>query len=178
MLIAKIQNKQVVDVADYQSMFPMVSFPPSGPSDSFMVENGCMYVNVWLPYDQSTQVLQSCAPYIQADDATHWVYTVEVRDMTQEEKEAYDNNLRQQNKAQAESLLQTTDWTATVDINNPQYSDPYLANQAEFLAYRSNVRKIAVNPPVVVDEWPVKPEEVWVGTEPAPMGDAVNVEVE
>lgn len=176
MLIAKVQDGQVVDVADYQSMFPNTSFPPSGPSDSFMVENGCMYVNVWRPYDQSTQVLQSCAPYIDSVDATHWVYTVEVRDMTPEEKEAYDNNLRQQNKTQAEQLLQATDWAATVDINNPEYSDPYLGNQDAFLAYRSDVRKIAVSPPVVVDEWPVKPEEVWVGTEPVPMGDAVTVE--
>jgi hypothetical protein len=67
-----------------------------------------------------------------------------------------------QNKAQAESLLQATDWTATVDINNPQYSNPYLGNQSAFLAYRSDVRKIAVNPPVTVDVWPTKPDEVWV----------------
>lgn len=161
MLIAKVQNNQVVDVADYQSMFPMVSFPSTGPSDSWMEQNSCMYVNTWLPYEQSTQVLQSCAPYIQADDATHWVYTVEVRDMTPEEKEAYDNNLRQQNKAQASQLLSATDWTTIPDVADPAVSDPYLVNQAEFVAYRSNVRKIAVNPPVVVDAWPVKPEEVW-----------------
>lgn len=69
--------------------------------------------------------------------------------------------IQAQNKQQAESLLQQTDWTATVDISNPEYSDPYLVNQAEFLLYRSAVRKIAVNPPVTVDVWPVKPEEVW-----------------
>jgi hypothetical protein len=40
-------------------------------------------------------------------------------------------------------------------------SDPYLANAAEFVAYRSQLRKIAVNPPVIVNEWPVKPDEVW-----------------
>lgn len=67
-----------------------------------------------------------------------------------------------QNKQQAESLLKDTDWTATVDISNPEYSNPYLGNQPEFLAYRSAVRKIAVNPPVTVTEWPVKPDEVWV----------------
>jgi len=66
------------------------------------------------------------------------------------------------NKAQAQSLLQATDWTATVDINNPQYSNPYLMNQDEFLAYRSTVRAIAVNPPdTEVTNWPTLPTEVW-----------------
>lgn len=70
--------------------------------------------------------------------------------------------IQAQNKAQAESLLQATDWTATVDIADPAYSDPYLANQTAFLQYRSEVRKIAVNPPTtVVDPWPTLPAEEW-----------------
>lgn len=72
--------------------------------------------------------------------------------------------LAAQNKEKAQSLLAQTDWTATVDISNPQYSNPYLANQAEFLAYRSAIRAIAVNPPAVVDPWPVMPQEVWATT--------------
>ena len=66
------------------------------------------------------------------------------------------------NKAQAESLLQQTDWTATVDINNPTYSNPYLGNQDAFLAYRSQVRQIAVNPPTTPATFPPMPEEVWL----------------
>lgn len=70
--------------------------------------------------------------------------------------------IQAQNKAQAESLLQATDWTATIDINDPQYSNPYLENQDAFLSYRSQVRAIAVNPPTTpVVDWPVKPDEVW-----------------
>lgn len=70
--------------------------------------------------------------------------------------------IQQQNKNKATSLLQQTDWTATVDISNPQYSNPYLANQDEFLAYRSQVREIAVNPPMTpVTVWPTLPTEVW-----------------
>ena len=69
--------------------------------------------------------------------------------------------LAAQNKEKAQQLLADTDWTATVDINNPQYSNPYLANQDAFLAYRSQLRAIAVNPPVVVENWPVRPDEVW-----------------
>lgn len=67
----------------------------------------------------------------------------------------------EQNKAQAKQLLQATDWTATVDISNPQYSNPYLMNQDEFLAYRSQVRAIAVNPPTTLVVFPNKPDEVW-----------------
>lgn len=67
-----------------------------------------------------------------------------------------------QNKATASQLLTATDWTATVDINNPQYSNPYLGNQDAFLAYRSQVRQIAVNPPVEPAVFPALPEEVWV----------------
>lgn len=66
------------------------------------------------------------------------------------------------NKSTASALLQQTDWTCTVDITNPQYSNPYLTNQPDFLAYRSQVRAIAVNPPTtLVTNWPVKPTEQW-----------------
>ena len=69
--------------------------------------------------------------------------------------------IQAQNKTTATQLLQETDWTATVDISNPQYSDPYLTNQDAFLAYRSQVRAIAVNPPTTPATFPDKPDEVW-----------------
>lgn len=67
----------------------------------------------------------------------------------------------EQNKQIAINLLNQTDWTATVDISNPQYSNPYLANQSAFLAYRSQVRQYAVNPVAGEISWPAKPTEVW-----------------
>jgi hypothetical protein len=66
-----------------------------------------------------------------------------------------------QNKANATTLLQQTDWSCTVDITNPQYSNPYLTNQADFLAYRSAVRSIAVNPPTTPATFPAQPQAVW-----------------
>lgn len=70
--------------------------------------------------------------------------------------------IQAQNKGGAVSRLRSTDWSATVDIADPQYSNPYLANQDAFLAYRSEVRAIAVNPPTtVVDPWPVEPAADW-----------------
>jgi hypothetical protein len=69
--------------------------------------------------------------------------------------------IQEQNKNNATTLLQQTDWTCTVDITNPEYSNPYLTNQADFLAYRSTVRSIAVNPPTTPAVFPTMPNEVW-----------------
>ena len=66
-----------------------------------------------------------------------------------------------QNKQLATVLLQQTDWTCTVDITNPQYSNPYLTNQTDFLNYRSTVRAIAVNPPTTPATFPTQPQAVW-----------------
>lgn len=79
---------------------------------------------------------------------------------------------QQANKSQAEAILSSTDWTTIPDVANPDVSDPYLTNAADFAAYRSQVRAIAVNPPTtLVTNWPVKPEEIW-----APGNPQANVE--
>jgi hypothetical protein len=69
--------------------------------------------------------------------------------------------IKKSNKEAATSLLQATDWTCTVDITNPEYSNPYLMNQDAFLAYRSQVRAIAVNPPTTPAVFPEMPNEIW-----------------
>lgn len=63
-------------------------------------------------------------------------------------------------KATAQQLLQATDWTSIADVGNPEMSNPYLVNQAEFIAYRSTVRNYAVNP-VEFPDWPTQPTEQW-----------------
>jgi len=65
------------------------------------------------------------------------------------------------NKKTATQLLQQTDWTTVSDVADPALSNPYLMNQAEFFAYRSAVRAIAVNPTAGVLTWPTKPQEQW-----------------
>lgn len=160
MLIAKIIGQTVAEVAEYTAMFPNTSFPSSGPNDEFMVENNCMFVNVWLPYDQNTEKLVSVAPYIQADDATHWVYTVQVEPLTPEEIAQREEAAKQSNKNQASTLLSATDWVELGDVANPS-NPPWLTNKAEFTTYRSQLRAIAVNPPITVSEWPQKPVEIW-----------------
>jgi hypothetical protein len=63
-------------------------------------------------------------------------------------------------KKQASQLLTATDWTTIPDVANPVVSNPYLLNQAEFAAYRSAVRMLAVYP-VAAPVWPVIPTEQW-----------------
>jgi hypothetical protein len=63
-------------------------------------------------------------------------------------------------KQQASILLSATDWTTIADVADPLKSNPYLLNQAEFAAYRSAVRMLAVYP-VASPVWPVKPQEQW-----------------
>ena len=67
----------------------------------------------------------------------------------------------EENKNTAAGLLTFTDWTTIADVADPKNS-PYLANQAEFIAYRNLVRQIAVYPTAGDIVWPVKPSEVWL----------------
>ena len=61
---------------------------------------------------------------------------------------------------QAKAILTATDWTSISDVGDPTKSNPYLVNQAEFIAYRSTVRGYAVNP-VVDPVFPTQPTEQW-----------------
>jgi hypothetical protein len=84
MLIAKIENNAVVQVADYREMFPQTSFPNSGPSSEFMQANSCLHVTMFKPHDRATEKLVTVAPYIDGDQ----VFTVAIEPLTQAEIEA------------------------------------------------------------------------------------------
>ena len=157
MLIAIVNGQTVEQVGDYQVLFPNTSFPASGPTDEWMAENSCLPVTVYLPYDPTSQVLVSVAPYINGDV----VYTVEVQEMTPEQQAAYAAQVQAQNSAQAQQLLAATDWTAIASVADPAVSNPYLTNQAAFLSYRSAVRAIGVNPPSTPATFPAAPVATW-----------------
>lgn len=61
---------------------------------------------------------------------------------------------------QAKAILTATDWTSIPDVGNPDASNPYLVNQAAFIAYRSQIRALAINP-VANPVWPTQPTEQW-----------------
>lgn len=63
-------------------------------------------------------------------------------------------------KQQATQLLYETDWTTISDVADPAKSQPYLLNQADFVTYRSALRKLAVYPEAN-PTWPTKPAEQW-----------------
>jgi len=84
MLIAKVENDQVLEVAHYKSMFPNTSFGPNGPDDAFLADNSCLPVTVWKPYDATTEKLVAVAPYIEDSQ----VFTIQVEPKTQEELDA------------------------------------------------------------------------------------------
>jgi hypothetical protein len=118
----------------------------------------------WLPWVLiqtpvgPNQIMTGSTIQINAADI---VETQIVRDMTPQEIADRDQQEKDSNKQQATELLYETDWTTIPDVANPEVSNPYLTNAAEFAAYRNQLRQIAVNPPVTVETWPVKPAEIW-----------------
>lgn len=62
-------------------------------------------------------------------------------------------------KKEASALLYETDWTTIPDVADPTQT-PYLKNQTEFIAWRSQIRVLAINP-VVDPVFPPTPEAVW-----------------
>lgn len=153
-------NTQTLAYPVYQSQiqqeYPNTSFPtPFQPPEGYAP----VLESPQPPYNQITQAVQEQTP---EETQGQWYQVWTVVDLDPEQIAYNENQAKAANKSAAETLLQQTDWTATVDINDPQYSNPYLGNQPEFLAYRSSVRQIAVNPPVTVTTWPTKPDKVWV----------------
>lgn len=152
MLVAKVENGSVTQVADYREMFPNTVFPNFGPNEAFFAENGLMRVNVFKPHDRETEQLVTCHPYIDGD----WVYTVEVQPMNAEQLAARDALKQADNKARASALLSETDYLVLADVS------AQIVNGAEIVAYRAALRDIALNPPVNVAEWPSRPVTEWV----------------
>lgn len=68
------------------------------------------------------------------------------------------------NKARAEQMLKESDWYEGQSVSDSTKSI-YLSNINEIMDYRMALRMIAVNPPMVVENWPVKPDNIWVTNE-------------
>jgi hypothetical protein len=67
----------------------------------------------------------------------------------------------EENKIIARSRLEVTDWTTIPDVGDPTKSNPYLANQAEFVTYRNTIRQIAINPIDGDIDFPDAPNAQW-----------------
>lgn len=148
MLIAKVEDGQVINVSDYRDMFPNTSFPASGPDAEFLEANSCMTVTVWKAYDQLIEKLASVAPYIEENT----VYTIAVEPLTPEEIAANTESQWAKVRSQRDSLLQSCDWTQLPDVNIP--------NKADWAAYRQALRDITNQENPYSITWPVNPDEV------------------
>lgn len=113
-------------------------------------------------------ILITCYPgtswSLNANDYDSLIWTSSTPKPTQSEldskwQETQDIVAKQKCKKDASALLYDTDWTTIPDVADPA-NTPYLTNQAEFIAWRSQVRALAVNP-VVDPVFPPKPVEVW-----------------
>ena len=145
--------------ANLRSDNPQTSFP-SVISDEMLANYGVYPVTTQETpsYDPASQYVETANLPTLIDGV--WVQTKTVVDMTPVQIEARDNRLKIENKNKAAQLLQQTDWTVMPDVADPLQSNPYLTNQAEFVAYRSKLRSIAVNPTITV-VFPTMPNEVW-----------------
>lgn len=151
MLIAKVEDGQVINVSDYRDMFPNTSFPASGPDAEFLEANSCMTVTVWKAYDQLTEKLAAVAPYIEENT----VYTIAVESLTASEIEANTESQWSKIRKQRDSLLQSCDWTQLPDVT--------ISNKADWAAYRQALRDITNQEDPYNIVWPSDPNTVISG---------------
>jgi len=114
--------------------------------------------------DAILSLVPNCAFSITEDGSVTWIIP-ETAPVTNEQIDAEYARLVAQEpidncKSQAVALLQATDWTTIPDVANPSASNPYLMNQSAFIAWRSQVRALAVNP-VANPVFPAQPTEQW-----------------
>lgn len=144
---------------EFRADNPQVSFP-SAINDAMLAEYDVYPVVIEPnpPYDPATQYIQASNLPALIDGV--WVQTKTVVDMTPAQIQAREDRLKGDNKQKAEHLLSETDWVEIPSVSNTA-NTPHLVNYADFIAYRLGLRAIAVNPPITVSAWPVKPQEVW-----------------
>lgn len=147
MQLARIINGTVSAVGDYRSLFPQTSFSENGPTQSFLLENGCLQVSQFKPYDRATQKLVPVEPYVEGDE----VYTVTVESLTTEDRQAKRKTMAAEARKQRDTLMATTDWT--------QLDDYPKANKAAWKTYRQQLRDVPQQtgfPETII--WPTSPD--------------------
>ena len=150
-----------IDAYKIRAAYPNQSLPEYISDElSFELGYGPFVFNGYPPeYDAEWQNIEEITPVLK-DGKYQQSYKITEKYTPEEKKAIQDQTARDSNKQQAESLLQQTDWTENQSVRNTAKT-PHLVNGDEFDDYRVALRVIAVNPPVTVDVWPVKPDEQW-----------------
>lgn len=167
---AKIKNNIIIEYPygfnQLQADNPYTMYPNMDVAYWFPLTNaateGYVLVDI-LPspqpsYDWITQGIKETTPELTSGQ---WYQTWEIYQLTPEEISANKQQVAQDNKTQASTLLSQTDWTTIPDVSDPVKSNPYLMNQAEFISWRNQVRTIAINPPTTIVVFPIQPTEQW-----------------
>lgn len=144
MFIAKIGD--TIEVGDYRQLFPNTSFPASGPSSQFMIDNGCLPVNLFKDHDRMTQKLSQVAPYVENNE----VFTVQVEFLTEDEIASATSSKASQMRSNRNRLLAECDWTQISDAT---------VDKTIWATYRQELRDISSQEgfPWTIT-WPTQPE--------------------
>lgn len=145
-------------MAQFQTINPSVSLPAE-PTEDQLNEVG-LYTIIPTPVPSYNPVTENCAQGTPECHGLQWVQKWVVTPATPDEIAARQAQAKEDNKQQAEILLQESDWTQQPDVDDPT-NPPYLTNKDAFKTYRAALRVIALNPPVTVTTWPTLPEEQW-----------------
>ena len=149
MLIAKVQNEQVVEVADYRDLFPNTSFAVSGPDSEFMEANSCLPVCVFKTYNSLTERLASVAPYIEDSQ----VFTIAVEPLTPEEIEANTQSQWAKVRSQRDTMLRDN-----VDTMNPMRWETLTTEQQQtWRDYRQALLDVTNQDDPYNIVWPMQP---------------------
>ena len=97
---------------------------------------------------------------VEQDAEGRWFTKYSVADMDQAAKDAVDARLKEANRERAKQELVDTDWCENASVRDTN-NTPHLLNAAAFDTYRLALRRIVLNPPVDVQEWPTQPQGSW-----------------
>jgi len=145
------------------------------PLDKAVYVNGLCYTDLtWAGTPIDVHALQwfDVEGWIEFNDGSpnqsitelpQWALNAEAAWIAERDKPAPDPlpPTAEQNKATAIRKLQETDWATIPDVADPNKSNPYLVNPAEYLTYRNTIRQYAINPVAGNIDWAIQPTAIW-----------------
>lgn len=149
----KVSTQQIQSESEIRAEFPNTSFPVP-----FQAPEGYEPI-LESPAPETTTYQSAFQDGVVQDSLGNYVWVWKVVDWDQEQIDAYNAQQQDNNKKQAERLLQESDWSDKPSVTDTSKA-LHLVNAAEWDAYRDALRMIAVVPTVEVT-WPIKPEELW-----------------
>lgn len=147
MNIAIIKDNNVESVGDINTLFPNISFPPSGPSAEWMKENSIKYISYWKPHNRETEWLCPSAPYLENGE----VFMVVVAQYTDEQLKSNQDSKWAKIRSDRSRLLAESDWT--------QFNDSPLSveSKSAWATYRQALRDITLQEDPYNIVWPEEP---------------------